>query len=94
MRLFNSVAPCCDTVFQIFGEQHAISSVMRFAPFIFQKPFDIEAKLKNIEKYRPTGRGSHNNASPISPALTGIGYTVADLAQYVNRKDFLSFGIS
>ena len=44
-------------------------------------------QLQNIEKYRPTGRGSHNNASPISPALAGIGYTVADLAQYVNRKD-------
>ena len=44
-------------------------------------------QLQNIEKYRPTGKGSHNNASPISPALTGIGYTVSDLAQYVNRKD-------
>ena len=44
-------------------------------------------QLQNIEKYRPAGRGSQNNASPISSAPTGTGYTVADLAQYVKRKD-------
>lgn len=44
-------------------------------------------QLQNIEKYRPAARGSQNNASPISAAPTGIGYTVSDLAQYVKSKD-------
>ena len=43
-------------------------------------------QLQNIEKYRPTARGSQK-VSPISAASTGTVITVSDLAQYVKTKD-------